>query len=513
MSGHMASRPRASGGRRFRVRRTLGLLGPAVVVGAALWLVPDAGRGDDPGLEAVLERYVEEASRTVGAAVAIVTPMGVEMATAGRARGREAPTDATRFEIGSITKVFTSILLAQLAEEGVVSLTTTVGELVPPRVTLDAEVAGITLTELSTHTSGLPRLPGGTAFLRFMLRPSDPYRGTTVEDLLGTLGQLEGADLETRGRWAYSNFGPALLGRLLEEAAGEPYEVLLRERVLLPMGLEETGFPAFRPGELGEGPTAQGHRQNLRPTTNWQLDAYAPAGGLVSSLSDLVAFVQAVMVAEEGPLAVSTTAAWQPPDGSRGMGLGWVLEERDGERVVWHNGRTGGGYAFVGYLPDARRAVVVLANTSHHGDPFAMGLLLGDASVGASHAGWGARLLTLGLVLLSPLALLVFTMRAAHPVEIGRTRVGRIHLLDATVVAALFLALAWRIGAWQVLPGWIWWLGAGAAGAALLLAGKHGSKLPWFLARHGAWTGAGNRRTVLSAVVLAWALGWVLFRL
>lgn len=501
-----ADGPGAVADRRRRVRCILGSLVHSAVLGAALWLAPEAGLGDEPGLDVLLERYVEDAGHTVGAAAAIVTPGGVEMATAGRARGQEAPTPATLFEIGSITKVFTSILMARLVEEGVVSLETTMGELAPLGFDLDPEVAGITLRELSTHTSGLPRLPGSTAFLRFMLRPSDPYRGTTLTDLFGPLGRLEGEDLESRGTWAYSNLGPALLGRLLQEAVGGPYELLLQERVLLPMGLVHTGFPSFLPEDA---PRARGHRENLRPAVSWQLDAYAPAGGLLSNLSDLVRFLQLVMVAEGGPLAASTEVAWHPGDGSRGMGLGWVIEDPDGERIVWHNGRTGGGYAFVGYQPHTQRGVVVLANTSHHGDPLAMGLLLGEPSIEPPFAGWGALLFTVGFVLLAPLALLAFTWRVSRAGWEGRPRVGRIHLLEATVSAALLLALTWKIGAWQVVPGWFWWLGVVAAWMALMRAGRDGSDLPWFPAE----ARARNPLTLLSTTILAGVLIWVLVRL
>jgi serine-type D-Ala-D-Ala carboxypeptidase/endopeptidase len=488
----------------------------ALMLGAAPALVPGSGHGEASGLDALLERYVEDAGRTVGAAAAIVTPEGVEMATAGRARGREAPTPSTLFEIGSITKVFTSILLAHLVEEGVVSLETTVGELVPPGLTLAPEVAGITLWELSTHTSGLRMLPGGTAFLRFVLRPADPYRGTTLQDLLEPLARLGADDLETRGSWAYSNLGPALLGRLLQEAAGEPYEALLRERVLLPLGLGETGFASALPEGM---PMAQGHRENHRPTVDWQLDAYEPAGGLHSTLSDLVRFLQAVMAAADGPsddplavplagpLAASTQVAWDPGDGSRGMGLGWAMEDPQGERAVWHNGRTGGAYAFVGYLPHLERGVVVLTNTSHHGNPFAMGLLHGEPSVERPSVGWASLLFTLGFVAFAPLGLLSFTRRATHPGEDGRLRVGRIHFLDSLVTASFLLALTWKIGAWQVVPTALWWLGVLAAWAVLWRAGRHWPRLPWL----PDGPRARNRLTLLSMGFLTVALAWTLF--
>lgn len=134
--------------------------------------------------------YVEEAGRTQGVAIALVTREGTEFAFAGSTGRRESQsvTRETLFEIGSITKVFTGLLLADSVERGVVSLETTVGELLPGNPTLDPEVANMTLRELTTHTSGLPRLPhSGRQFWRQLWNPTNPYAGSTAEEIFDPL--------------------------------------------------------------------------------------------------------------------------------------------------------------------------------------------------------------------------------------------------------------------------------------------------------------------------------------
>jgi len=459
-------------------------------------------------LEDALARYVQS-GRTRGAAAAVITPEGIETAFAGSVGGigRSSPEASTLFEIGSVTKVFTGILLAEMVQRGEVSLEDTIGDLMPGERRLDPEVASITLRELSTHTSGLPRLPIDlTSLVRLASRPGDPYRGTTTDEILDAVAALDGADLVTRGTSAYSNLGPALLGRLLEAAAGEPYARLLSERVLSPLGMERTRMTR----KVLEGPElARGHRGNLRPTGSWLLDGYDPAGGLSSNLNDMVRFLEAVLAAEGGPLGMSLEPAWTDEAAGRAAGLGWAISAVDGEPMIWHNGRTGGFYAFVGFFPRERRGVVLLTNTGHLGDPFAVGLLRGEPQAEPPEVGWFLIGFTLLMVPMAPLALWRARRRFGDtPAGADRTA-GRIHLLGAGFDAALLLAITWKVGAWTVIPPWYWSLGLGAAmgfAAASILAAR---SIPW-------WPAGGPLRatgTLAVMGVIGAALWWTLFRL
>lgn len=432
-----------------------------------------------PALQDIVTDYVQKARQTPSIAVAVITPDGVEVATAGGVGCVGSVTSETLFEIGSVTKVFTGVLLAQLAADGLVSLDTMVGELMPGERELDPEVAGITLRELVTHTSGLPRLPEGGNFLwRLIVRPSDPYAGSTPDEIFDAAAAIGAAELETRGHFAYSNLGVALLGRLLEAATGQSYESLLEARVLSPMGLTSTRFTEDLQGDPR---LARGHRNNLRVTRNWVLDGYAPAGGLASNLVDMRRFLEAAIRAVPGtPLGDSLTKFWSEADGFQGSGLGWLLTERQGERIIWHNGRTGGYYAFIGFLPERGRGVVMLTNASHDGDEFAVSLLRGDRQLPAARPDWIWLGFTLLFVALAPIVVYTNRQKCLATLAGGATnRSSRLHLLGAATDAAFLLVLTWKLGVWNVLPVWYWWAGLGTGVGLLVTSLPVAAKLPW----------------------------------
>lgn len=430
-------------------------------------------------LQARVDAYVEEARQTRGIAVALLTPEELTTAVSGQARPDGAVSEDTLFEIGSVTKVLTGLLLAQLSEEGVVSLDSTLGELMPEPWALDPAVAAIRLQELATHTSGLPRLPMNAGMLwRQIARSADPYAGLDNQDIFAAVAALNADNVAGRGEFAYSNLGQALLGRLLEVAAGEPYETLLEDRVLAPLGLTDT---AFTDTVLDDPRLARPHRENLQPARNWRLDAYNPAGGLSSNLEDMVTFLQAAMTAEPGsPLAKSMTVHWANESGEQTAGLGWAISERDDERMVWHNGRTGGYYAFIGILPDSGRGLVMLSNTNHTGDDFAVSLLQGDDSTPAPERNWFLLVLTVLLVPLAPIMAYGFRNQARATLEgNGKKPVDRIYYMGTLIEAAFVLALMWKLGVWNVVPIAYWWVGLIATLGILAIASPLVPRLPW----------------------------------
>lgn len=449
-------------------------------------LAADSVQGDNP-LEAFLRTYVEEHRKSVGVAAARVSPHGVVTATAGRVggRGSAAPSPETHFEIGSITKVFTGLLLADMVDRGEVALETTLGELVPDPERLDPAVAQVTLRELVTHTSGLPRLPlHGPMLRRMVLRPGHPYHGSQRHELFQAVAELEAHELDTRGSFAYSNLGPALLGRLLEVAAEAPFEDLLEERVLDRFGLHDTHVT---PQMLDSPSLARGHRENLRPTRNWILDAYAPAGGLASTLQDMTRFLQQAMAGEDDLLRRSLEPLWTGGEAGPDAGMGWALDTLDDEPFYWHNGRTGGYHAFLGFLPESGRGIVVLSNTSHDGDALAVSLLRGDDTLPEPERSLFWTAFTLGLLVMAPWVsygrrreLQAMVRGAAH-----RPR-GSIHLVAGGAEVALFLALAHVLGSWDRVPDLAWWLALVLSTAFLLSAVRSARRLPW-LPPEGGW--------------------------
>jgi serine-type D-Ala-D-Ala carboxypeptidase/endopeptidase len=269
----------------------------------------------------------------------------VELARAGPVA------DDAGFELGSITKAVTGLLLADAVVRGEVALETPLTDCLPsarPR-------APITLLELATHTAGLPRLP--LAFLRRhgFTNKTDPYERSTVAELIDDLARVR----PRRRRVRYSNFGSALLGQALAARAGSPYGTLVHERVLEPLGVEEVWAR-----DLPE--PAQPHDRRGRPVAPWRLGAYAPAGCLRGTARGALSLATACL--RPPPAMEETVALALTPRARRGpmeVGLGWMhMPAARDVRMWWHNGATHGSRAFVGFVSETGRAVAAVANTS-----------------------------------------------------------------------------------------------------------------------------------------------------
>lgn len=271
-----------------------------------------------------------------------------------------------RWEIGSITKVFTSLLLAQMALAGDVHLTTRLPELLPPGTGLGPGVAGITLESLACHRAGLPRLPPGILARSLSRRAmADPYADIDADRLVAGLATTKVRGTPGQAPVRYSNYGVGLLGHLLGVASGEGYEEALTRRVLLPMGLASTSF-------ADEG-LHQG-RYRRTPVGPWHLGALAGAGGLRSTATDLLAYLAAVRDGS-GPLAdpIAETLRPRVDRGRARVGLGWFLLG-DGD-LLMHDGGTLGARAEVRMERHTGTAVVVLGD-GRGGTARAAGMLL-----------------------------------------------------------------------------------------------------------------------------------------
>ena len=256
-------------------------------------------------------------------------------------RSAGLPQDA-RFEIGSITKTMTATLLASLVGDGVVSLDDEIGRW------LDAGPnAGITLEQLATHTSGLPRLAPNQP-----TEEANPYRDFTAQRA------EEGLRAATRTPDAghvYSNFGYQLLGLVLERASGHRYQDLLTKRLLGPLGMTCTGT-----GATGRGTRMTGHSGG-KPAGHWDFALPGP-GAVEASIGDLARYLSACLAPPAGPLGAAITLCEQPRvrlDGGNAGGLAWIITGG----LLFHNGGTGGFSASVAIDQASGRAVGALVNT------------------------------------------------------------------------------------------------------------------------------------------------------
>jgi CubicO group peptidase (beta-lactamase class C family) len=255
----------------------------ALAAGFATMTPLDAACAQDGVTDATaaLRERVSVKKQGTGAAIAIVRPDTMSFATYG-ARGLNDPRPLTVesvFQIASLTKIFTGLLLADAVRREEVALDEPVAQLIDARAP-SFQGREITLLDLATHTSGLPRRP---ASRRVWRNQRNPYAGHSKSDLhsdleRATLSRAPGAAYE------YSNIGYALLGEALCRRTGLDYAALLQSRILDPLGLHETTLSL---NAAMRSRLVQGHDSEFNPAVPWDVGALAPAGGLFSTLSDM----------------------------------------------------------------------------------------------------------------------------------------------------------------------------------------------------------------------------------
>ncbi|MEM9416366.1 MAG: serine hydrolase [Planctomycetota bacterium] len=279
-----------------------------------------------------------------------------------RAGTDNTPDDRTLYEIGSISKTFTGLLLARGAVEGDWQLDDPVARYLPSDIELPD---GVTLRRLSTHTSGLPRMPADFAPASM----DDPYIDYGTEQLHTTLRTMtlnyapgEGAE--------YSNLAVGLLGTVMAEQRGVSYEQMLREEVLAPLRMRHTTIAL---NNRQERHFAAPHSGDCEPAHRWDFDALAGAGAIRSDVRDMLRYAQAQLDPEDTPLAEAIALAHRrhtdpdAPSLGEGTGLGWFILDTQGDIIsaMGHGGQTGGYACFLGFDRADNYAVVVLTNTSN----------------------------------------------------------------------------------------------------------------------------------------------------
>ena len=328
----------------------------AFVAGTGLAAVPS-----DAAISAMLARRVDVQRQAVGIVVGLVTPDGVRFVSYGRmsVNDRRVPDAHTVFEIASITKLFTALLLADMATRGEVGLDDPVARYLPARVTVpQRDGREITLFDLATHTSGLPLRPtnlGSQAQL-------DKYAGYTVEQLYQGISDFR-LERAPGSRFEYSNWGYGLLGNALGLRAQRSYEALVLERIARPLGLADTRL-GLTPGMRRR--QAVGHTAELTPGIFEGTGALEGAGDLHSTAADLVRLLEFFMGRRPTPLAAamrSMTRRLLPTDQpATRIGLAWRETTLDGHALLWSAGRADGFRSFIGYSRQTGVGAVALAN-------------------------------------------------------------------------------------------------------------------------------------------------------
>jgi D-alanyl-D-alanine-carboxypeptidase/D-alanyl-D-alanine-endopeptidase len=283
----------------------------------------------------------------------------------------------TVFEIGSMTKVFTSLVLMDMVQKGEVAVTDPISKYLPASVKVpERKGKKITLQDLATQSSGLPRMP-----TNFKPKdPNNPYVDYTAENLYEFLSGYE-LKRDIGAQFEYSNLGVGLLGHVLSLRAGMDYEAMVKARVLDPLAMRDTRV-TLSPEMKAR--LAVGHGPNLEAVSNWDLAVLAGAGALRSSANDMLTFLAANLgytktvlgaaMAEE----ISIRRPAGPPDMQ--IAYNWFIQTKNGNSIIWHNGGTGGYRTYMGFDPKSRTGVVVLSNYSSAEGPDDIGRHLLDAS-------------------------------------------------------------------------------------------------------------------------------------
>ncbi len=268
------------------------------------------------------------------------------------------------FQIGSISKTFTGLLLAQMAVEGKVRLDEPVRELLPPGAVARPGGNEITLLDLATHHSGLPPMPDDFNSRRFP-NPAAGFANYHAADLYASIAK-HGVARTGNPEFDYSNLGFALLGEALRVRAGMSYADLVAQRITGPLGMRDTaiGLPPESRGRL-----IQAYNDHHQPEPPWDLDAFAPAGAVSSTAGDLLTYLEAQLRADSPAVRLSQQLRAAVSPGHR-IALAWMYDDRTGTYA--HSGRISEYCSFAFFNPKGGYGGVVLAN---QGTPTAAALL------------------------------------------------------------------------------------------------------------------------------------------
>ncbi|OEZ50750.1 D-alanyl-D-alanine-carboxypeptidase/endopeptidase AmpH precursor [Janthinobacterium sp. MP5059B] len=327
-----------------------------------------------PALDNAVRQRAEELTRTgLHSSIVIAVIDGKDSAVYGFGSihaGKSAKPGAdTVYQIGSITKTMTSLLLADAVVEGKVKLDEPVAALLPGYTVPAFDGKTISLLDLATHYSSLPRLPDN-----FVPKdPANPYADYTAEKQRQFLAAYHLPHAPGTA-FDYSNIGYAVLGTALAAQAGTSYEALLHSRIAVPLGMRSTtNTPSA--GMLAR--LAPGHLLSGELTPAWDLNVVAPAGGVYSSARDMIAYLQAYMHRPLRPYVLAIKPQLPlAPDSETKIGLAWLLEQQQDHAYAWHSGQTGGYASYAAFTTDGKRGVVVLTNTARDVDALGLSALL-----------------------------------------------------------------------------------------------------------------------------------------
>jgi CubicO group peptidase (beta-lactamase class C family) len=405
--------------------------------------------------------------------------------------GTDPPTPQTPFELGSITKTMTGLLLADAVRRGEMRLDAPVSDYLPELVGAPAGAA--TLDQLATHHSGLPGLPSDApaSSVLALLGNSNPY-AMSVETLLQLTRHTP---LGAPGHFAYSNLGMSLLGHAEARAAGAlDWPTLARQRLLIPLGMTNTTFVTAA-DQIPAG-TAAPHKENGWRAPHWYGAAFTPAGtSTYTTAEDMMKYARAVVESRAPGLAALEPVA--DADGG-GVGLAWFTSQMSGRTLTWHNGGTGGYRSMLALDRATGQAVLVLnSSTRSVDDP---GLQLAGAASAAELQGTALPGLGLGQIGALHIGLVLLVSGAVAMLRVRH----RIAAVRGAVHAVAALVLMGVHGPWALIPAELWSALAGLVLASAIIGSLRFKASPVGPERRSWASLASAGFAVLTLLALAW---------
>ncbi|WP_158891060.1 serine hydrolase domain-containing protein [Amycolatopsis anabasis] len=349
-------------------RRTV-LGGVAAGTAAALLPVAPAAAATDP--KSLVDETLRKALAKGIPGLAVGAFDGGRQYAAGAGTlsgaGSPAPDGRSVFQIGSITKTFTALALAEARRCHHLRLDDRLADRLDPRFPVPSLGSRqITLRHLATHASGLPPIPPNLLTTPGF-DPLDPYAHFTEQNLIDGLRETK-LRYEPGSDYTYSNLAFGLLGRVLAQPFGGDYEELVRTRITRPLGLTDT-TSRLTPDQRAR--KATGHAADGTAVPDWRLPEFAGAGALYGTVDDLLRYLRAMLGDAPTYLRPSIRLVqrphFEPPSQApQRIGLGWHLAplQATEHTMVWHNGGTGGFSSFAAISPRTRTGVAVLAAQS-----------------------------------------------------------------------------------------------------------------------------------------------------
>jgi D-alanyl-D-alanine-carboxypeptidase/D-alanyl-D-alanine-endopeptidase len=309
-------------------------------------------------IQQIIKHKLQQEKSAVGVSIAIIENGEVKYLNYGAADlgSQQQVTANTLFEIGSISKTFTSMALASMVKEGKVKLSDPAQKYLPSAVKMPIRNAQeITLLSLANHTSGLPRLPSNMPFGD----PADPYADYTVELMYEFLNNYElprdiGEQLE------YSNLAVGLLGHVLGLIDNKSYEQVISDRVFKPLGMSSS-FVDVPDSHLAE--LSNGYDAGLKQAKHWQLPTLSGAGAIKSNIKDMAQYLKVNLKADLDFIQLTHKQTTGFDNKGPKVGLAWFTSEHKKSSYLWHNGGTGGFRSFMGFDQSNNKGIVILENT------------------------------------------------------------------------------------------------------------------------------------------------------